>query len=164
MRAFAIDDKEAFAVSVGGVEQLTLPKEHPALQTVDVFYGGPKFERSAKVRSAVLTRAGRVPGVQPSVAWLSQLPRATPGPRDDQRARTEHIAVATAYNGTTELRTVMVRGFDVYAMTARLLVWAALRIAQDGFDKSGALGPVEAFGLGPLREACAAAGLSVNYV
>jgi hypothetical protein len=59
------------------------------------------------------------------------------------------------------LRAVQAGGSDVEALTARLLAWAALRIATGDRVATGMLGPVEAFGLRPLHDACVAAGLAV---
>jgi hypothetical protein len=39
-----------------------------------------------------------------------------------------------------------------------MLAWAAGRAATQGVRPAGALGPVEAFGLGSLESACADAG------
>jgi hypothetical protein len=59
------------------------------------------------------------------------------------------------------LRTVRMRGINPYTFTGEIVAWAALEIARNGLPRAGALGPVEAFGLGPLRDACATAGLPV---
>ncbi|MBV8195729.1 MAG: hypothetical protein JOY80_09400 [Candidatus Dormibacteraeota bacterium] len=113
----------------------------------------------------MIRRGGRVSGAQAVATWASGLPRNKEGPDEDERSRTEHIAVAIAYDAAlATLRTVEVRGFDGYAITARLLSWAAMRLAAAPLDKPGAVNPIAAFGLGPLRDACAAAGLSVTYV
>jgi hypothetical protein len=45
-----------------------------------------------------------------------------------------------------------------YDFTARILAWGAIQTTQ-GLERTGALGPVEAFGLQTLEPACAEAGL-----
>jgi hypothetical protein len=51
-------------------------------------------------------------------------------------------------------------GGDPYSFTAPMLAWAAGRAVTQGVQPAGALGPVEAFGLGSLESACADAGFS----
>jgi hypothetical protein len=46
-----------------------------------------------------------------------------------------------------------------YTFTGRMLAWAAERTANGGLKGSGALGPVEAFGLEALVGGCAEAGI-----
>jgi short subunit dehydrogenase-like uncharacterized protein len=163
-RGFVVDGQQRFAVSSGGLEQLTLPRAHPSLTDVDMFLGGPRTERGARVRGGVMNRAGRVPGLQQTVAWLAAAERHRRGPEPDERARAEFIAVAIAEDaeGRT-VRTVNVRGYDIYAITAKLLAGAALRAAAGDITATGALSPVQALGIGPLRDLCASAGLSVVY-
>ena len=57
------------------------------------------------------------------------------------------------------LATVRLTGGDPYSFTAQILAWAAGQAAAEGVRPAGALGPVEAFGVGALESACAAAGL-----
>lgn len=163
-RAFTVDGDERFGISSGGLESLTLPRAHPSLTDVDVFLGGPRTERTARMRGGVVSRAGRIPGLPPTVAWLAGAERHRRGPDPEERARTEHIAVAVASDAEGRpLRTVNVRGHDIYAITARLLAGVAMRAAAEEITERGALSPVQALGAGPLRELCAAAGLSVVY-
>jgi hypothetical protein len=50
-------------------------------------------------------------------------------------------------------------GPEAYGLTAGLLAWGATRAAGGGLSGTGALGPVQAFGLGALTEGAAGAGL-----
>jgi len=59
-----------------------------------------------------------------------------------------------------ELARVELRGPDPYTLTARLLAWGAQRAASHGVTGTGALGPVDAFGLQALERGAAAAGLA----
>jgi hypothetical protein len=54
---------------------------------------------------------------------------------------------------------VALTGPEPYALTAALLAWAAVRAATEGVRGTGALGPVQAFGLDELTAGAAAAGL-----
>jgi hypothetical protein len=51
---------------------------------------------------------------------------------------------------------------DPYTFTARILAWASSKIAADGLRSSGALAPVEAFGLRELEGGVAHAGITVG--
>jgi len=68
------------------------------------------------------------------------------------------IAVASGADGR-ELARVRLRGPNVYTLTAGLLAWGARQSAAGGLQGTGALGPVEAFGLEALRGAADAVGL-----
>jgi hypothetical protein len=68
------------------------------------------------------------------------------------------VAVA-ADDGGRELARAELRGPDPYTLTARLLAWGARRAAGHGLLATGALGPVEAFGLEALQAGAATAGL-----
>jgi hypothetical protein len=68
------------------------------------------------------------------------------------------VAVA-ADDAGRELAAVRLRGPDPYTLTARLLAWGAGRAAGHGLASTGALGPVDAFGLAALQAGAAAAGL-----
>jgi hypothetical protein len=68
--------------------------------------------------------------------------------------------VAIAYDSAGgELAEVHLTGVDGYTFTGRSLAWAAQRAAEGGLQASGALGPVEAFGLVALTDGCRWAGL-----
>jgi hypothetical protein len=67
------------------------------------------------------------------------------------------VAVAGNANGRT-LATVHLSGGDPYSFTAPVLARAACQAAAQSVRPAGALGPVEAFGLGALESACASAG------
>ncbi|MBV8528524.1 MAG: NmrA family NAD(P)-binding protein [Candidatus Dormibacteraeota bacterium] len=84
--------------------------------------------------------------------------------RAPRRSRQRAAVIATAYatDGST-LHRVRAHGPDAYTLTARFLAWTAMRLASHDGAQAGALGPVDAFGLGALRLACEAAGLSVDH-
>jgi hypothetical protein len=52
-----------------------------------------------------------------------------------------------------------VTGVDGYAFTGRVLAWGAQLAAEGGLQGTGALGPVDAFGLVALTDGCRWAGL-----
>jgi hypothetical protein len=67
-------------------------------------------------------------------------------------------AVARDAQGA-ELATVDLAGPDPYDLTAAFLAWGAITARDGAIHGTGALGPVEAFGLDPLAAAAEAAGL-----
>ena len=161
-RSFLIDGTERHGLAIGGAEHITLPRLVPSLREVGVYLGGPRGRRSARLTSTALAAAAKIPGAQSTAGWVTRLPSGTAGPDAERRHRTRSDIVATAYDEDgRELRTVRLSGADPYTFTGELLAWAAIQLSKTDIDKSGAVGPVEAFGLGPLRDATAAAGLPV---
>jgi hypothetical protein len=71
------------------------------------------------------------------------------------------LIVAIAYDAAgRELTQVQLRGVDGYTFTGRMLAWAAERAASGGLKATGALGPVDGFGLEALTKGVADAGIS----
>ena len=69
------------------------------------------------------------------------------------------VAAAYAANGS-QLAEVALSGVNGYDFTARVLAWGAQRAAESGLNGSGALGPVDAFGIDELESGAAEAGLT----
>jgi hypothetical protein len=85
---------------------------------------------------------------------------STGGPDAEARAKVRSHIVAIAYDGAGhELAEVHVSGVDGYTFTGRVLAWGAQRAAEGGLQGTGALGPVDAFGLVGLTDGCRWAGL-----
>jgi hypothetical protein len=57
-----------------------------------------------------------------------------------------------------------VTGVNGYTFTGRILAWGAGRAADGGLRGTGALGPVDGFGLDELTAGCAEAGISEQGV
>jgi hypothetical protein len=103
----------------------------------------------------------RLPGVRRAVPRLADVlgarvavaPAAQPDARTTVRAEVRDAA-------GDRVSAVELSGPDPYALTADLLAWAAVRAATAGVRDTGALGPVQAFGLAELTAGAAAAGLS----
>jgi short subunit dehydrogenase-like uncharacterized protein len=66
------------------------------------------------------------------------------GPSEHARRAARFTIVCEARAGSTRRRGV-IRGTDVYGLTARSLAAAARRCAAEGFDRRGALAPSQAF-------------------
>ncbi|HEX4345555.1 MAG TPA: saccharopine dehydrogenase NADP-binding domain-containing protein [Solirubrobacteraceae bacterium] len=162
--AFAAGHRRRSAISIGASEQLALVRAHPGLRDVGVWLGwfGPA-SRPLQLLSGATSLATRVPGVRRALTASAQrlVPGSTGGPDAGTRAkaRSNVIAVASDASGSP-LATVRVRGASPYDFTAGMLAWAAMRAAGGGLTGSGALGPVDGFGLDELERGAAAAGIS----
>jgi short subunit dehydrogenase-like uncharacterized protein len=67
------------------------------------------------------------------------------GPKEQARRAAEFTIVARARGASGSTRQGLVRGSDVYGLTAVTLVHGAELLSAPGFDKAGALGPAAAF-------------------
>jgi short subunit dehydrogenase-like uncharacterized protein len=163
VRAFPVRGRAWLAVSYGGSEHYALPRLAPALRDVDVYLGWfGRRSRAVQAAAALGAPLARVPGARAvSRAAAAALARRTGGGPEEparQASSSYVIAVASAADGR-ELAQVRLRGPNVYTLTGRLLAWGARQAAGGGLAGTGALGPVEAFGLEPLAGAADAAGL-----
>ena len=160
VRSFRAKGKDRDAISIGGAEHYTLPPVHPTLLEVNVYLGWfGALARPLQAGSLAGSVALRVPGVRGALkAAGDRLVEVGGGP--DQPAGGISWAVAEAYDAAGErLAEVHLSGSEPYALTAGILAWAARRAAADGVRGTGALGPVEAFGLRELEAGCREAGL-----
>lgn len=161
VRTFPIAGRERPGLAIGGAEHFAVPRLFPEIREVGVYAGGPNSKVGARLKRLVLAGATRVPGFA-RVGWLAPLPPTSEGPDAEARERTSAEVIARAYDATgRELRTVRLGGANPYTFTAAIAAWAALRLSGGAITPAGALGPVEAFGLNPLRVAAAEAGLPV---
>jgi short subunit dehydrogenase-like uncharacterized protein len=163
MRSFQVGSKERPAVSVGSSEHFTLPRLAPRLREVNAYLGwfGPA-SRGMQAMSIGLSLGTKVPGVER--LWETAIGRfargSTGGPDAEARSKSGSHIVAIAYDAAGRtLSEVHVEGVNGYTFTGRMLAWAAERTANGGLKGSGALGPVEAFGLEALVGGCAEAGI-----
>lgn len=171
--SFQTDDKAQEAFSIGSSEHFALPRLRsgaagasgavaPApLTEVGVYLGW--FGAATRLVHYASVLAGPVsglPGVRQALdqqARRVQRSRAEPG--TEAAIRSDVVAVASDASGQ-KLAVAHLTGGDPYSFTAPMLAWAAGRAATQGVRPAGALGPVEAFGLGNLESACADAGFS----
>ena len=163
VRNFTVKDKERPSVSVGGAEHLGLPASYPGLQEINVYLGwfGP-FARPMQAGALVGSVATRLPGVREALQFAGEkLVSFAEGPEAGTTPGGESRVAAQAYDAAGELLAeVELAGGNWYAFTADFIAWAARAALAGRVKGTGALGPVEAFGLAELERACAAAGLS----
>ena len=164
-RAFEISPgTSARAISVAASEHFALPRVHPTLRDVDVFLGwfGPASE-PMRLLSAGMSVLTKLPGATEVLdAVFSRLVKgSTGGPDAAARAKSTSVVLAEARDpGGSVLATVRLEGINGYDLTARFLAWGAATAAAGGLQGTGALGPVDGFGLDALEAGCAQAGLA----
>jgi short subunit dehydrogenase-like uncharacterized protein len=162
VRSFPVKGKQREAISVGGAEHFSLPAAFPALREVNVYlgwFGG--LARPLQAGSLVGSYALRLPGVREMLRLAGErLVASAEGPAPGTTPGGLSWIPAIAYDAAGEpLAEVHLTGADPYDFTASFLAWAARRAAAHGVDGTGALGPVQAFGLDELERGCAAAGI-----
>lgn len=155
--------KRRVGVSVGGSEHLGLPPLHPKLREVNVVLGQAlPLIQGVPVATGLLSAAMRVPGVRPGLtaAVRARAKGSTGGPDARSRSRGGCSIVAQACSADGDLlQRVQLDGPNGYDFTFRILGWGAITAAARGLQGTGALGPVQAFGLAELRAGAASAGL-----
>jgi short subunit dehydrogenase-like uncharacterized protein len=164
LRDFSVRGKDRPGISVGGVEHFTLPAAYPRLREVNVYLGWfAGMSRAVQVSSRLTGGIMRIPGMR-ALATRGGEKLATmggPGPAPGTTPGTHSYIAAIAYDHAgAELAEVHVSGADAYDFTARFLAWAARRAADQGVAATGAVGPLQAFGLEALQAGCAEAGLA----
>ncbi|EIV94486.1 saccharopine dehydrogenase NADP-binding domain-containing protein [Frankia sp. QA3] len=150
------------AVLWSGGEAVTLPRLAPALTDVSTYVGGGGGARAAQALSFPLAGLRRLPPTRAALGALARAALSTSGRGPDARtrARAEARVVACVRDGTgRELATVALAGHDPYTFTGRIMAWMAGHLASGTVRRVGALGPVEAFGVGDLERAAQTAGL-----
>jgi hypothetical protein len=106
--------------------------------------------------------AGRIPGVgrvgQRLGGLVGNRVGEAPSAATIERGRTHTVAEVRDRAGELVSR-VQISGPEAYGLTAAMLAWGATRAAEQGVLGTGALGPVQAFGLDALTAGAAEAGL-----
>ena len=152
------------AISVGATEQFALPRVHPGLRDARVWLGwfGPA-SRPLQAVSAVTALATKLPGVRGAIGAAAGrfVKGSTGGPDAATRARSRSEIVAVASDAAgVPLATVRLEGDNPYDFTGAVLAWGAMTVASGGLRGSGALGPIDAFGLEALEAGIAEAGIA----
>ncbi len=115
----------------------------------------PRLAFAAPFVMPVVQLATRTPLKRAMAAAVARLPE---GPAEDDRRRSRFTIDCEAVSGTTRRRG-SISGRDVYGLTARTTVEAALRCADPGYERSGALAPSQAFEPEDFLAAMASAGI-----
>jgi short subunit dehydrogenase-like uncharacterized protein len=163
-RSFAVDGSQRPALSVGASEHFGLPRIAPQLREVNAYlgwFGG--MTRPMQAMSLATSAALTLPGARRLFDSVSGrlVTGSTGGPDADARSRSGSHIVAIAYDaGGHELAEVHLTGVNGYTFTGRILAWGATHVAEAGLRGTGALGPVDGFGLEQLEAGCAEAGIA----
>jgi short subunit dehydrogenase-like uncharacterized protein len=155
VRSFAVRGTDRPAISLGGAEHFGLPAWNPRLREVNVYLGwfGP-LARPVQAASLAGSVALRVPGARALARAAGERLADVGGGREPGSGISWVVGEAFDAGGN-RLAEVQLSGPEPYGLTADLIAWAA----QHDVGAAGALGPVEAFGVQALEEACRAAGL-----
>ena len=163
MWRFEAGGRSRRGLSVGGSEHLTMPALAPTLREVGVHldWFGP-LTPVAHTLAPLSGLAARLPGTERVAQRLAGFVGGRVGEAPSQatleRART-HTVAEVRDSGGARVSRVQVSGPEAYGLTAALLAWGATRAAEQGVLATGAMGPVQAFGLDALTAGAAEAGL-----
>jgi short subunit dehydrogenase-like uncharacterized protein len=152
------------AISIGATEQFALPRVHPGLRDARVWLGwfGPA-SRPIQAMSAATALVTKLPGVRGAIeATAGKLVQgSTGGPDAATRAQVRSRIVAIASDAAgAPLATVRLEGDNPYDFTGAVLAWSAIAAAGGELRGTGALGPVDGFGLDALQQGVASAGIA----
>jgi len=162
-RTFDLDGKAHPGLTVSCTEHFSLPRVFPELREINTYLGWFAGKTYIMQKAALFQSvAGKIPGYRPLArAALSLLPESKgkgPGPEALRQHETHVVAETFDEKGRLLARADVV-GIDGYSFTAKMIAWAAHRAATQGFRATGAVGPIEAFDMDGLIEACEACGL-----
>jgi short subunit dehydrogenase-like uncharacterized protein len=169
VRTFDVADRELDALSLGGTEHFTLPRIDPQLRDVRVFLGWAGSRTRAVFTASrffePVSKLPLLPGVATAMA-ARFAERSGVGPSAADRAGVRSVAVAEAFLGERRVGSARVEGPGPYDLTGELLAWAADLAANGGLGagsarRSGALGPVDAFGADVFIDGCASLDLGI---
>ena len=141
-------------------EQITVPRHVETANVRTLLSGMVLPERLMPllpVTMPVLGMALRTPLRRATGPIIDRMPE---GPSAEDRRRA-HFTISAEAKGAGRSRRAAVSGPDVYGLTAATTVEGALRAADPGFDRSGALAPAQAFE--PASFLDALAGFGVTY-
>jgi hypothetical protein len=159
VRSFDVDGRKREGVSAGSSEHFGLPPLAPQLREVNVYLGWfGQMSRGVQLMSVGLS----APGVGWAVENVARrfVKGSTGGPDAEERSHSGSYVVAIAYDASgAQLAEVQLTGVNGYTFTGRMLAWGAHQAVAGGLRGTGALGPVEAFGLEALTEGCRWAGI-----
>jgi short subunit dehydrogenase-like uncharacterized protein len=163
VRTFAVGGRARKAISAGSSEHYALPASFPGLRDVDVYLGWFGGASDAlRAVSAGMALATKVPGVRGLLDEVvgRVVTGSSGGPDAEARAQSRSVVVAEAADASGRvLARVRLAGVNGYDFTAGMLAWGARAAAGGRLHGTGALGPVQAFGLEALCEGARSAGI-----
>ena len=161
---FDVAGRSLDALPVSGSEHFTLPRLDPGVRDVGVYLGwAGRMTRPAHIAGGALSAISRLPVLGGAIS--SGLGKAGgtatgEGPDASERAKATTVVVARTRDGVgRELSSIRLEGPSPYDLTAELLAWGAAMLLTGQASATGALGPVDAFGLEALQHGCTDIGL-----
>jgi hypothetical protein len=159
VRSFNVAGRRRDAISVGGSEHFGLPAAYPGLSEVNVYLGwfGP-LARPFQAGALVGEYVTRIPLARATMRfWGERIAGLVGGPEPGTTPGGSSWIAAEAYDAAgRQLSEVHLSGVDGYDFTASFLAWAA----RHPVTGTGALGPVQAYGLEALERGAREAGLT----
>ena len=142
-------------------EHITVPRHVPTPRVRTTLSAStavphPRLAFAAPLVMPVVQLATRTPLRRAMAAAVSRLPE---GPSEEDRRRSRFTISCEAVAGGRRRRG-LISGRDVYGLTARSTVEAALRCADPAYERSGALAPSQAFDPADFLAALESAGVS----
>jgi short subunit dehydrogenase-like uncharacterized protein len=167
-RSFTVNGVTKWGTSVGGSEPLSLTRLYPGLAEIGVYLSFPGPVRLAQgVALGFSLALGALEHVPPGRRAIEGMVRAAAkktggGPSPESRALvgTQVVAVCRDAAGRPICGVILEGDVDGYTLSGRTLAWGAASLLAGRQLASGALGPVEAFGLDECVSALARAGLT----
>jgi short subunit dehydrogenase-like uncharacterized protein len=163
-RTFELDGRRRPAVSVGASDHFGLPRVAPGLREVNAYLGWfGAHSRAVQASSLVTSALFALPGTRRAfgAATARFIQGSTGGPDAEERAVSNSHVVAIAYDsGGQPLAEVQLEGPNGYTFTADMLAWGAEQAVAGSLQGTGALGPVDAFGLDALEAGAREAGMA----
>lgn len=162
--SFDVEGRDWQAMPVGGTEHFTLPRIDADVRDVHVGLGwAGKWTKAAHGAASAVNAAANVPvvgGLVRSGVEKVSGEETGIGPDAAMRRDSSTLVVARTRDGVgRELSRVVVTGPSPYDLTAELLAWGAAMLLSGRSRGTGALGPVDAFGMTEFVEGCARMGL-----
>ncbi|MGH2694573.1 MAG: saccharopine dehydrogenase family protein [Actinomycetota bacterium] len=131
---------------------------HLNLRSFETYVTTSSAQQAALKAALPLLRASLAIG--PVERALKGVLGRVPGPHVE--ARKKRWTILAEARGSNGFRNVVVQGADVYGLTAETLAAGAARMAEDGYDRSGVLSPVQAMDLDYLQKELINQGVSVE--
>jgi short subunit dehydrogenase-like uncharacterized protein len=158
VRSFHVKGKDRDAVSISGSEQFTLPVLHAPLREINVYLGWfGALARPLQAGSLAGSVAMKAPGVRSIFKALGDRFVEIGGVGPQEAGSGMSWVAGEAYDADGgKLAEVHLSGPEPYALTADIIAWAAQREPTG----TGAIGPLQAYGLDALEEGCRQAGLT----
>jgi hypothetical protein len=140
-----------------------LPRLSASLRDIRVYIGWLGWaSRPAQAMALATSLAASVPAIKQGMVGFAELiAQGGPGgPGREARAHTSSLVVAEVRDaGGTLVSEVRLQGVNPYELSADLLAWGAEGAAAGRLRGTGALGPVDAWGLDALEAGVAGAGM-----